>query len=401
MRLKKIRTLIVLICFALLLVSCDEKSENNSLNKSDITTSTTESVSSENDEYGNIKITKKYDVDTIFGDGEYSYESFSDSVSSKIMNYRLHVPKNFDPKEKYPVVLFLHSASGVGTDNEPFGSFIKSFTVASDILEGALIICPQTPTSWQLDGTEFGDKKGYLSIAKRIVDYVVEKYSGDKNRIYLTGVSLGSFATWNMLDAYPNYFAASVPICGGNGNYVSDSMVNTPIWLFHGTADPIVSYETSKETYEAIIALGGNKVKFTSLEGVDHSAGNHAYTNREMFSWMFSQNLQNKNPVKNGNVTLLNVISQDGEVFLTENDIVTSKLEFALGSCKINAEIKDGACDLFKNQYSENPGTTFSVKIGHQKLYDFKFTSSPTDEFSIISTLEYTVFESLYNAIAK
>ena len=407
---KTIRVVIFSMCVILLLASCGKNSVNNSSVENE--SSVTVVSSAENDVsdstppadknenlYGNIQITKKYSVDKVFGEGVYSYEVFNDTYSGKNMNYRLHLPKNFDKNEKYPVVLFLHSSSGIGTNNEPLGSFENSFSAASDILDGAIIICPQSPTSWRIDDSMPNDKKGYLSIAKRIVDYAIDKYSGDKNRVYLTGVSLGGFATWDMLDAYPEYFAASVPVCGGSYGQISDSIVNTPIWLFHGTADPMVSYESSKSTFDAIIAAGGKEVKMTSLQGVDHSAGKHAYTNREMFSWMFSQNLKNQSPVKEGNITFIKVVSQNGDIVLTERDFTKSEFEIALGSCKISATIKSDASSRLKDLYSKNADAVYSVKIGQQTLYEFKFVSAPTDKFEVISTLEYTVFEGIYNKI--
>src|SRR5215475_13799454 len=39
------------------------------------------------------------------------------NAHGKSMPYRLFIPPNYDPKKKYPIVLWLHGGGGRGTDN--------------------------------------------------------------------------------------------------------------------------------------------------------------------------------------------------------------------------------------------------------------------------------------------
>ncbi len=335
-----------------------------------------------------VTVVKKYKFN-MSDSATFSYENFDDTASGKTMPYRLHLPKNMDSGKKYPVILFLHGAGEIGSDNEEhLPNFTQCFSIAGDLLRDTIIICPQTPAGWSLHDNGMDDQNGYLSIAKRIVDSTVKKYKGDRNRIYVTGLSLGSFATWDIIDAYPNYFAAAVPVCGGGGSFASESFINTPIWIFHGTDDPTVPYESSLYTYQAIVNEGGEKVKFTTLDGVAHNAWDYAYKDRAMFSWLLAQNLKNKKMVDSYK-GVLEIVAADGTTVLNEKNI-DDLWGSSLGSYEyIELYFDDDADYLLSQKFNANKNQAFTVKFFGKRLYDFKFTSYPKDNnMKIIKTVD-------------
>lgn len=351
-------------------------------------------------EQSNIKIIKTYTAGIPERDDVFERCTFYDSLSGKSMPYRLHVPKDFDPRKKYPVILFLHGAGEIGTDNEKhLKNFTQGFGFAGDILENALIVCPQTPSGWGIDEYEPYDRKGYLGVAKRILDDVAERYGGDRNRIYLTGLSLGSFAVWRLLDAYPGFFAAAVPVCGGNGYYTSQAIIDTPIWIFHGTADPTVSFAGSLETYNAVRNAGGSRIRFTELPGVGHNAWDYAYTDREMFSWMFSQNLQTHQSADYDYINAIEIVAGD-TVVITEKDYTFSSFVLKSKNRYIELYLTDGAFERLKSLYLQNRDCVFGFVFEKTRIYDFKFTSIP--EHNILR-IEQTIgdddFSSLYKVV--
>lgn len=368
----------------------DISEENNSASsKQNITLTKENSFDSSNNSTVDlgVKITKKYSF-KISDDATFKYETFNDAKSGKSMPYRLHIPKKFKSNKQYPVILFLHGAGEIGSDNEQhLGNFKQGFSIAGDLLSEAIIVCPQTPAGWSLYDYEIGDQNGYLAIAKRIVDRVVKKYNGDTDRIYVTGLSLGSFATWDIIDAYPNYFAAAVPVCGGAGSYASENFINTPIWIFHGTADPTVSYESSLSTYQAIINNGGRNVKFTALEGVAHNAWDYAYKDRAMFSWLLAQKRKNTKMVDNYK-GILEIVSADGTVVINEKNIENfwgSSIGFEE---YMEVYFDEQADALLKQKLKKNKTQTFTLRFFGKRLYDFKFTASPKDKnVKIIKTV--------------
>lgn len=415
---KKIISLLVTLCFVLLLCACGDK-DNESLkeasvseivsssgsetsgmkedtgesitsgsqkdtdnNKASAAQSAVHPNSSENSGYqtesdsSNVKIVKTYNIKLPSCEGEFRYESFYDSLSLKSMPYRLHIPKNHSSQKKYPVILFLHGAGEIGSDNErQLPNFVQGFGAAGDILENSIIVCPQTPSGWGMDEYEEYDRKGYLGVSKRILDYVIKQYGGDRNRIYLTGLSLGSFAVWRMLDNYPGFFAAAVPVCGGAGYYASQAMVDTPIWIYHGTNDSTVPYSSSAETYNAIRAAGGNRVRFTELPGVDHNAWDYAYTDREMFSWMFSQNLQSRQSTDYDYINAFEVVTEDNKRIIADKDFHFGFYIIEYDTEHIELNLTDEACKSLNDEYAKNKNCIFRLKFLGKNIYDFKLTS--------------------------
>ena len=63
---------------------------------------------------------------------------------------------------------------------------------------------------------------------------------------YLTGLSMGGFGTWSMAMAYPDRWAAIVPICGAGNTKEAAKIAKIPCWDFHGGADPTVKVEGSR-----------------------------------------------------------------------------------------------------------------------------------------------------------
>ncbi len=391
---------LVLLCVFAMLVSCKAE-KPKTVSKADSSlkeyTSSFETIVTEGDDSG-IEVVKKYNFDIRGDDAVFRYENFNDAQSGKSMPYRLHLPENRKSGKKYPVILFLHGAGEIGSDNnQHLGNFSQGFSIAGDLLSNAIIICPQTPEWWSVFDYETNAQTGYLALAKRLTDSIVKKYDGDTNRIYLTGLSMGSFATWSMLEVYPNYFAAAVHVCGGGGNYAHQVFVDTPIWIYHGTADPTVPYNSSLETYEAIVNVGGKNVKFTTLEGVAHNAWDYAYKDRAMFSWLLAQNRKNKNMVDNYK-GMLEIISADGTVIIDEKNI-----ENLWGSSSGTEEFIElyfdtQADSLLKQKYKKDKNQTFSLKLLGEKIYDFKLTEYPESKKIIIKK---TVNDETYNEIIE
>ncbi len=225
--------------------------------------------------------------------------------------YRFLIPSGYDPGKKYPLILSLHGAGGVGNDNL---SNLRNWNAV--FVDPAwrkkyrcFVVAPQSPSSWRVTGervpelndekiagySEFWQKqiarrrerleqlrgdsngKGSLSIAMELVGKFAEEYSIDRERIYVLGHSMGGFGSWNAIWARPDMFAAAIPTAGGIMPWKDWSrFAKVPVWTFHGGADPVVPVQFTREIFGKMKELGGN-VKFTELKGVPHSASRHAF----------------------------------------------------------------------------------------------------------------------------
>ena len=124
------------------------------------------------------------------------------------------------------------------------------------------------------------------------LDTILEQLNVDKNRVYLTGNSMGGTATWLWAIHNPNQFAAIAPVCGQMVPWIIKyTLINIPCWAFHGTEDKTVSFEFSRYMVDEINKNGGN-AKLTAYEGLDHNAWDFAYYDEELYSWFLSHTLK-------------------------------------------------------------------------------------------------------------
>jgi predicted peptidase len=98
---------------------------------------------------------------------------------------------------------------------------------------------------------------------------------------------MGGYGTWALITAYPDMFAAAVPICGG-GDETKAKLVTTPVWAFHGELDRAVSVERSR-TMVAAVRRAGGRAQLTEYEGDDHVIWNRAFAEPKLLPWVFAQ----------------------------------------------------------------------------------------------------------------
>jgi predicted peptidase len=206
------------------------------------------------------------------------------------LNYLLYLPPGYDPQrsERWPLVLFLHGSSMRGDDI----NLVKRQGLSKLVNQGQefpfILVSPQCPSSqwwtWpQLSAT-----------LSNLLDEIESKYAVDPERIYVTGLSMGGFGTWSLAIAYPQRFAAIVPISGPADDLNRISAIrHLPVWAFHGDPDYIVPLQGMVETVNALKACGGN-VKLTIYPGVGHNAADTAYADPELYRWLLSQRRQHE-----------------------------------------------------------------------------------------------------------
>ncbi len=211
--------------------------------------------------------------------------------------YRIMLPEEFQPDKKYPLVLFLHGAGERGSDNRAQLTWgVDAFADEEFRTEHpAIVIAPQAPEqtfwanlNWREEGTGLMDEPSKpLKLTYELVQKIIGEYPVDEKRLYITGLSMGGFGTWDLITRYPNFFAAAMPICGGGDPAKASLLRDLPIWNFHGALDNIVPPELSREMIHAIRKAGG-KPGYTEYPDVDHFSWVPAYSDRYALEWLFS-----------------------------------------------------------------------------------------------------------------
>lgn len=228
------------------------------------------------------------------------------------MPYRLYIPENYNPSTSYPLVLFLHGGGERGQDNEKqlLGSDGAVIWAAPETQakREAFVLAPQARDNYDGGFTVTRNNDNIVNLSKvfefskdldtayEILQQVLNEYHIDTNRIYSTGLSQGGYGTFNLNIAYPDLFAAMVPIAGGGDPEMVEVLKDKPIWAFHAEDDSVIPVEHTRDAIQAIKEAGGNPVytEYSEELGYDHASWEAAYDNEEMIEWMFQQK-------KNGN----------------------------------------------------------------------------------------------------
>jgi predicted peptidase len=110
----------------------------------------------------------------------------------------------------------------------------------------------------------------------------------DTQRVYITGLSMGGFATWELLQREPEKFAAAMPICGGGDLAFAGTLAHVPLWIFHGGADDTVQPKRSRDMAAALVAAGGQPI-YTEYPGAGHDVWGQTYSDAKVWDWLFAQ----------------------------------------------------------------------------------------------------------------
>lgn len=179
-----------------------------------------------------------------------------------------------DRHKKYPLIIFLHGSGERGNDLEKVKAWGPPSFVESRPDFPFIVISPQCPDN------QWWDTKDLDQMLSRLL----RKYRIDKDRMYLTGLSMGGFGTWQWAIDKPDRFAAIAPVCGGGNPIFAEDLKNLPIWAFHGADDPVVPVKGTTEMVEAINKAGGN-AKMTIYPGVGHDSWRNAYADENLYKW--------------------------------------------------------------------------------------------------------------------
>jgi predicted peptidase len=199
------------------------------------------------------------------------------------VGYLLYLPENYNTSKNFPLILFLHGAGERGVDLEKVKVHGPPKLIANGKSFPFIIVSPQCPENqwWSSE------------VLDALLNEIADKYNVDEERIYVTGLSMGGFATWDLAIKYPNRFAAIAPICGGGNFRLAGILKDLPIWVFHGAKDNVVPLKSSQEMVDVLEKSGGN-VKFTIYPEAGHDSWTETYNNPELYEWFSKQKRKTK-----------------------------------------------------------------------------------------------------------
>lgn len=214
------------------------------------------------------------------------------------LRYRLLSP-DAGTSRKFPLVIFLHGSGERGNDNKAQLKWgVMNFAADENMkMFPAYVIAPQCPAnqSWSAfpkrGSTDMALEKTPtlpMKLVLELVQQAIQTLPVDPDRVYITGLSMGGFGTFDAISRAPQLFAAAIPVCGGGDTSKAASFSKLPMWIFTGAEDEVVNPQLSLKMLQALIAAGA-KPGFTQYPEVGHFSWVEAYSDPLVIQWLFRQ----------------------------------------------------------------------------------------------------------------
>ena len=198
-------------------------------------------------------------------------------------NYLLHVPEDYgkDPNKKWPVIFYLHGRHASGKNLQSLKRYGLPYYLEKGKKMDFIVVSPQCP--W---GKNWATEDWF----NPVYDEVAGKLRLDDSRVYLIGMSMGGFGTWELANRMPDRFAAISPMCGGANTKWVDQLSKIPTWVFHGTADRQIPISRSELMVRALEKKKAD-VRFTRLLNQGHDISKQ-FDNDELYVWLKQHSLK-------------------------------------------------------------------------------------------------------------
>lgn len=223
------------------------------------------------------------------------YQAAAIQLDGASYPYQLLLPPGAG--ERAPLVVFLHGAGERGRDNQRQLTWLPAVLAAQRRRYPCCVLALQCPEDEQWvevpwDRTDSQPQPAAPSRALRAVMAALQRVFSeqpiDRARVYLTGLSMGGYGSWDLATRHPEWFAALLPVCGGGDATKAERLRGLPVFAFHGAEDPAVPVQQSRLMVEALRRLA-IPVRYAELPGVQHDSWRQAYSEGGGLDWLFAQ----------------------------------------------------------------------------------------------------------------
>lgn len=222
-------------------------------------------------------------------------------------HFQVYLPEEYrrDDKKPWPMILFLHGRGERGAE----GMWQTQIGLPLEVRDHPerwpfVIVMPQCPYP------SFWTDPEMMAMAMAVLDEEQAEFHTDTDRTYLTGLSMGGYGAWELAKDYPKRWAAIAIAAGGifwsyaqerwleaatlPGDYAR-AVGHTPVWLFHGSDDPVVPVKESELMYAALKAEGGH-VRLWIFQGLKHDSWSRAFNEPDLPHWLLTHRLTPADP---------------------------------------------------------------------------------------------------------
>lgn len=201
----------------------------------------------------------------------------------KGLKYLISYPDGFDKNGRQPLIIFLH---GAGTRSENTDTLMKNSCFVKLCKHqqkyGYVLLAPLcSVTDWN------ETMPTLIGLADEVINYDFI----DKERVYLTGNSMGGYGTYELTSLRPDRFAAVMPVCGGGIPWLAGQFADVPLKTFHGLLDNVVEPSESLAMVRAINLKGGH-AELVLYPDLNHNCWDRVYSNASNIEWLMQFTLK-------------------------------------------------------------------------------------------------------------
>jgi len=221
------------------------------------------------------------------------------AIKGKVNNgydFWLYAPQSYfeRPDSKCPVIIYLHGAALCGHGLRAHKKYLTIDAIDKGREIETMVIAPQNPGG--------GWKPEKLN---NVLEWVMEHYRVDPDRIYVVGMSLGGYGAMDFVGTYPHKIAAAMALCGGCTLKDVQGLGKLPFWIFHGTADRAVGIAKSKSVVRELQEQHNDSLlRYTWLHGANHGRLARIFYLDQTYQWLLSHNKSDNPQQVNRDVTI-------------------------------------------------------------------------------------------------
>lgn len=204
-----------------------------------------------------------------------------EKLQYKSIHYLMYYPSNYIEGKKYPIFFHLHGAGSRGMGFKEFeGSTILNILEKGDSpLSDGFCIFPQCH-----EDTWFNIFNDVIDLAK----YIYSQPFADQKRFNGSGISMGSYALYALMQAIPEIFNKAIVCCGGGMYWNSGRIKDIKFRIFHGKLDTAVYPEEATRMYDRLKETLAD-VTLTIYPECDHNCWDKTYSNYDNLVWIMSE----------------------------------------------------------------------------------------------------------------
>lgn len=200
--------------------------------------------------------------------------------SSNVEEYLVWLPPGLEKGDrKWPVVVYLHGRSLRGDDT----SLLLRYGLPRYLAEGRsipfIVVAPQVqpPGGWT-DADRVAE----------LLDEIEARYPVDRDRVYLTGYSMGGGGVWRVALEHGDRFAAAVPLAAHTPAPTPErtrALSRLPFLVYHGSTDAVTPVAPAVAMVDALRGVGAD-VELRLIEGAGHGDLTTIFRDPALYAWM-------------------------------------------------------------------------------------------------------------------